>query len=411
MMIAKNSVRLLVVSFFFSCVGNAQPEAVSQPKQEAIKEVESSDNIIVGAERMSQYLEQIRNKKVAVVANNTSYIKDKHLVDELLESGVDVVHVYTPEHGFRGNQGAGAHIEDEVDTRTGLRIYSLHGKCKKPSAVSLEGIEVMLFDIQDVGVRFYTYISTLHYVMEACAEANIPLVILDRPNPNMGHEPDGPVLEPSFSSFIGMHQIPVIHGLTIGEYGLMINGQGWLKDRIRADLSVIACEGYSRSQDYMLPIAPSPNLPNQKSIYLYPSLCFFEGTAVSIGRGTEVPFQIVGHPGFKSGSYSFTPQANSVSKHPKLDGERCFGIALSEELANAMHQQGELDLTLLIHFYEELGLGASFFREDGFFDLLAGTSQLREQIQLGMSEEEIRTSWQEDLVAYKEMYRKYWIYE
>ncbi len=281
---------------------------------------------------------------------------------------------------------------------------------KYPANEMLKDIDVLVFDIQDVGVRFYTYLSTLHYVMEACAENNVPLMILDRPNPNLVSEPDGPMLDLEFSSFIGLHPVPVLYGLTIGEYGQMINGEGWLAGGLKADVSVIPCGNYSRSDAYELPIAPSPNLPNQKSIELYPSLCFLEGTVVSIGRGTDYPFQIVGHPDFKFGSYTFTPMPNSGSKHPKLEGEECFGLALSEERANKMRLSGRLDLSFLLDFYEALSLSDDFFREDGYFNLLAGTDVLREQVQSGMTEEAIRATWQEDLQRFSEMYTKYWIY-
>jgi uncharacterized protein YbbC (DUF1343 family) len=410
MMIAKNNLRLLLLSFIFSCSGLAQHEhdvkAPAHPELSALP-VEKFE---VGAERVGVYIERLQGKRIAVVANHTSFIGDQHLVDSLLSLGVDISHVYAPEHGFRGDRDAGAIINDEIDLTTGLPIISLHGKVKKPTLSSLNGIDLVLFDIQDVGVRFYTYISTLHYIMEACAEADIPLMILDRPNPNNGYKPDGPILDPAFSSFIGMHPVPVLYRLTIGEYGLMINGQGWLADGVEVNVTVIACAGYTRDMDYELPIPPSPNLPNQKSIYLYPSLCFFEGTVVSVGRGTDYPFQVVGHPA-KSGSYSFVPKPNSGSKHPKLQGEECIGVALSDEQALMMREQSHLDLSLLFEFYNELDLGDDFFREDGFFDLLAGTDLLRKQIQSGMSEAEIRATWDEGLRAYEKMWSLYRLYE
>lgn len=413
MMIAKNSVRLLVVLLLFSCAGNAQEDAEesSSVNSETYKVTEMKYGPRPAAEDLSLYVERLIGKRLALVANHTSRVGQRHLVDALLDLGIEVSHVYAPEHGFRGDQDAGAIIKDEIDASTGLRLYSLHGKHKKPTPASLDGIDIVVFDIQDVGVRFYTYISTLHYVMEACAENDIPLVVLDRPNPNLAYMPDGPVLNSKFSSFVGMHEVPILYGLTIGEYARMINGERWLNDGIQVDLTVIPCSYYSRTSSYELPIAPSPNLPNKKSIYLYPSLCFFEGTIVSIGRGTDYPFQVVGHPDFKLGSYSFIPESNTGSKYPKLEGETCFGVSISKERAEDIHETAKLDLGLLIHFYQELDKGDDFFREDGFFDMLAGTDELRKQIQSGVSEGEIRATWNEGLREYREMYMKYWIYE
>ncbi len=395
-MIAKNSVRLLAVLLLFSCAGNAQndvkTEAISETNQLEVKE-----SIRAGAENVSDYVDLLADKKVAVIGNHSSLIGETHLIDSLLSLGVDISHIYASEHGFRGHEADGVKISDEVDASTGLPIYSLYGKIKKPSPASLEGIDMLIFDFQDVGVRFYTFLSTLHNIMEACAENDVSLLILDRPNPNLVAEPDGPVLDPKFSSFIGLHPVPVLHGLTIGEYGQMINGEGWLAGGLKADLTVIPCSNYERGDRYELPIPPSPNLPNQKSIYLYPSLCFFEGTVVSIGRGTDYPFQVIGHPEFKTGSYSFTPQPNSGSKYPKLEDKECYGVAMSDERAEAMRVAARLDLSLVLEFYQELNLGEDFFRKDGYFDLLAGTDELRIQIQSGMSEEDIRASWQEDL--------------
>ncbi len=409
-MIAKNSVRLLLVLLLFSCAGNAQNE-VEQSLISATIQAPDEDPIGPGAENLNAYLDLLLDKRIAVIANHSAMIGQAHLIDSLLSLGVDISHIYASEHGFRGHEADGAKISDETDISTGLPIYSLYGEIKKPSPASLEGIDLVIFDMQDVGVRFYTFLSTLHYIMEACAENDVPLMILDRPNPNLVSLPDGPLLDPAFSSFIGLHPVPVLYGLTIGEYGQMINGEGWLTKGIKADLTVIPCTNYTRDDQYVLPIPPSPNLPNQKSVYLYPSLCFFEGTVVSIGRGTDHPFQVVGHPKFKFGSYLFTPMPNSGSKYPKLEGEQCFGLAMSDERASALHESGQLDLSLLLEFYKELNMGDDFFRQDGYFDLLAGTDQLRNQIQSGYTQEEIRASWQMDLQRYKEMYKEYWIYE
>jgi uncharacterized protein YbbC (DUF1343 family) len=386
----------------------------SQPainEAEEIKEtVAVQAPITHGAERLETYLSQLEGKRIAVVANQTSLVEGSHLVDTLLSNGIEISHVYAPEHGFRGDKGAGEHISDETDAKTGLEIYSLHGSSKKPSASSLKNIDIVLFDIQDVGVRFYTYLSTLHYVMEACAENGVKVMVLDRPNPN-GNYMDGPVLEKKFSSFIGLHPVPVVYGMTIGEYAKMINGQGWLKGGVQAELEVIPCENYSRSMEYVLPVAPSPNLPNQASIYLYPSLAFFEGTVVSIGRGTDHPFEIVGHPLFGLGSYAFTPEPNEGASKPKLEGKVCYGQFLGPERAELVHQSGQLDLDILLEYYKFLKDKTVFFNKDGFFELLAGTDVLRNQILEGKSEDEIRDSWQEDLEAFRSIRAKHLIYQ
>jgi uncharacterized protein YbbC (DUF1343 family) len=262
----------------------------------------------IGVEQTEEYLPLLKNKKVAVVGNHSSMLEDKHLVDFLIEKNVEVIKVFSPEHGFRGKADAGEKVTDAIDQKTGLPIVSLYGDNKKPTKAQLQAVDFILFDIQDVGVRFYTYISTLHYVMEAAAESNIPLIVLDRPNPN-GHYVDGPILEKAYRSFVGMHPVPIVHGMTVGEYAQMINGEAWLSKGIQCDLTVVSCLEYKKSDVYALPIPPSPNLPNMRSIYLYPSLCLFEGTVVSVGRGTHKPFQQVGHPAFTSFAYTFMPES------------------------------------------------------------------------------------------------------
>ena len=291
----------------------------------AQNELFCNKNVTVGAESISDYIQDLENKKVAVVGNQSSLVNGVHLVDTLISLNIDVVKVFSPEHGFRGKADAGEKVKSGIDSKTGLSIISLYGSNKKPKAEQLKGVDVVLFDIQDVGARFYTYISTLHYVMEACAENNIKLIVLDRPNPN-GHYVDGQVLNPKYKSFVGMHQVPVVHGMTIGEYAQMINGENWLKNEIKCDLKVVNVKGWDHTQFYKLPIKPSPNLPNMLSIYLYPSLCFFEGTVVSVGRGTSFPFQVVGHPKFGEATFNFTPKPTSGAKHTKLENEKCFGI-------------------------------------------------------------------------------------
>ena len=363
------------------------------------------------AARIGLYVNLLKGKNIAVVANQTSVIfkeiynkkqEARHLVDSLLTLGIEVKKVFAPEHGFRGKADAGELVKDGFDTKTGLQIISLYGKNKKPSATQLKGIDIVVFDIQDVGARFYTYISSLHYVMEACAEASIQLIILDRPNPN-GHYTDGPVLEAKHTSFVGMHKVPVVYGMTIGEYGKMINGEKWLKNGIQCDLKVIPLKNYNHQTKYSLPIKPSPNLPNDKSINLYPSLCFFEGTNVSAGRGTEIQFQVYGSPYITKSSFTFTPQANEASKYPKYKNQRCFG----EDLRIAKNLN-KLDLSYLLKAYQQ-NTSKKFFNT--FFTKLAGTERLQEQIEQGLSEKEIRKTWVQDLISFKKIRKKYLIYK
>jgi uncharacterized protein YbbC (DUF1343 family) len=337
-------------------------------------------------------------------------IGGQHLIDVLLDRNVDVIKVFAPEHGFRGQKDAGEIVNDEVDAQTGLAIISLYGKNKKPSPQSLQNIDVLVFDIQDVGVRFYTYLSTLHYVMEACAENSVPMILLDRPNPN-GFYIDGPVLKPGYESFIGLHPVPLVYGMTIGEYGQMINGEGWLKNGAKCDLSVVKIKGYSHETRYNLPIKPSPNLPNMTSIYLYPSLALFEGTVVSVGRGTEFPFQAVGHPNYLQGDFQFTPLANVGAKTPKLNGQSCNGLDLRDVMANRLRPVKQISLTWLMNFYEVLPDQENFFLKNNFFNKLAGNDLLMGQIKQGQSQDEIRASWRDDLKAFRQVRERYLIYD
>lgn len=361
-----------------------------------------------GAERMEDYLPVIGHKKVALVANHTSRVGVQHLVDTLISSGIgkdQLTKVFAPEHGFRGNYAAGATVRNGMDSKTGIPVVSLYGANKKPAPGQLEGVELVVFDLQDVGVRFYTYISTLHYVMEACAEHHIPLLLLDRPNPNA--YVDGPVLDPEFTSFVGMHPIPVVYGLTIGELAGMINGEGWLKDGIQCDLMVIPCENFHHGSRYPLPVKPSPNLPEEQAVMLYPSTCFFEGTVISEGRGTPLPFQVYGHPELEGG-YSFTPVSiPGVAEHPKFEGILCHG----ENLSGFVPPDGwsRLYLKWIIDSYRKFPDKEAFFTS--YFELLAGTEDLRKQIEAGWEEETIRKGWQEDLAAYQKIRRKYLLYE
>jgi uncharacterized protein YbbC (DUF1343 family) len=368
-----------------------------------------NSDVNVGAKLTEKYLPSLINKKVAVVGNQSSMIGNVHLVDSLLLLDINIITVFSPEHGFRGRADAGEKVKSGFDSKTGLPIVSLYGSNKKPSAEQLKDIDVMLFDIQDVGARFYTYISTLHYVMEACAENDIELIVLDRPNPN-GHYVDGPVLNLKYKSFVGMHEVPVVHGMTIGEYAQMINGEFWLPDSLQCKLSVVNCEGWNHTKYYKLPIKPSPNLPNMLSIYLYPSLCLFEGTVVSVGRGTKSPFQIIGHPGFEKTLFAFTPNPGEGAKHPKLENQKCYGIDFTALGLNVIQKQDRIHLNWLIQFYKRLNLGQQFFLKNNFIDLLAGSNQLQKQIIAGKTEEEIRETWSADLKIFKIVRKKYLLY-
>lgn len=359
-----------------------------------------------GAENIENYLPLLKDKRAGIVTNQTGILsKEKHLVDFLIEQNINLQKIYAPEHGFRGTADAGELIVDGKDTKTNLPIISLYGNNKKPKPEQLEGIDVLVFDLQDVGARFYTYISSLHYVMEACAENNIPLLVLDRPNPN-GTIIDGPILEKEHKSFVGMHEIPVLHGMTIGEYAKMINGEKWLKDGLQCNLTVIPCLNYAHDMKYSLPVKPSPNLPNDQSINLYASLCFFEGANVSLGRGTEKQFQIYGSPFLPESEFdfSFTPKPNFGAKDPVHNGKLCFGEDLTE-----IRKVLRLELKWLLKAYENTADKTVFFND--FFTKLAGTKKLREQIEAGMTEKEIRKTWQEGLEQFKEVRKKYLIYE
>ncbi len=363
----------------------------------------------LGAERFEEYLSRLEGKKVGLVANQTSVIRNEkgelvHLLDTLLSLNVDVCCVFSPEHGFRGNVEAGASVKSGRDSKTGVSIVSLYGKNKKPSKEQIQVCDILIFDLQDVGCRFYTYISTLHYVMEACSESERPLIVLDRPNPN--DYVDGPVLEDRFKSFVGMHNVPVVYGLTIGEYAGMINGEGWLIGGGQCDLSIVKLENWFHNMEetYQLPVAPSPNLPNAHSIELYPSLCLFEGTPVSVGRGTDTPFQIIGYPTYCKKDFSFIPRSiKGVSENPPYKGQRCYGL---KDMTPAKKR---LDLSYIIEMYSCYKNKDAFFTS--FFDKLAGTEMLKKQIASGMNEEQIRESWKVDLEKYNKIRNKYMIYQ
>lgn len=377
----------------------------SHSEDNSVKNRISIDSVKIktGADNYEKYLPLLQNKKVGIVTNQTGILTNKiHLVDFLLEKKIAIQTIFAPEHGFRGTADAGEHVVDGKDAKTGLSIISLYGDNKKPKAIQLVGIDIMLFDLQDVGARFYTYISSLHYVMEACAENGIPLVILDRPNPN-GSIIDGPLLEKEFTSFVGMHPIPLLHGMTIGEYAQMINGEKWLKNGAQCKLTVIPCLDYNRKMEYSLPQKPSPNLPNDQSINLYASLCLFEGTNVSVGRGTEKQFQIYGSPFLTKSTFNFTPKPNFGAKDPLYNGKECFGEDLT-----AYPKLTRLELKWLIKAYQNTSDKTKFFNP--FFTKLAGTKKLQQQIESGISENKIRKSWKNGLTAFKKMRMNYVIY-
>ena len=390
---------------FLGCLscGSSVKSQEAKGKSHEVATTTTATEIKTGADNYAAYLPLLKDKKVGIVTNQTGILSDKiHVVDFLLEKKIAVQKIFAPEHGFRGTADAGEHVVDGKDTKTGLPIISLYGNNKKPKSEQLAGIDILIFDLQDVGARFYTYISSLHYVMEACAENNIQLVVFDRPNPNGGIV-DGPILEKEFTSFVGMHPIPTLHGMTIGEYAQMINGEKWLKNGVQCQLTVIPCLNYKRDQFYSLPVKPSPNLPNDQSINLYASLCFFEGTNVSVGRGTEKQFQIYGSPYLPKSDFSFTPVPNFGAKEPPYKNVLCYGEDLT-----ALPKVKQLELKWLIKAYSETADKSKFFTT--FFTKLAGTKKLQQQIEARLSETEIRKSWEKGLEDFKEMRKKYLIY-
>ncbi len=384
---------------------SASKTATRENVKSELEKVEQYPNkeIKTGADNYNNYLPLIKEKKIGIVINQTGILFNKiHLVDFLLEKNIAIQKIFAPEHGFRGTADAGEHVVDGKDSKTGLSIISLYGDNKKPKPQQLSGIDIMVFDLQDVGARFYTYISSLHYIMEACAENNIPLLILDRPNPN-GSIVDGPILEQSFTSFVGMHPVSLLHGMTIGEYGQMVNGEKWLKNGIQCKLTVIPCLNYNRKISYSLPVKPSPNLPNDQAVNLYASLCLFEGTNVSVGRGTELQFQIYGSPYLPKSTFSFIPKPNFGAQNPVYNGIECYGENLS-----ATAKVNRLELKWLIEAYRSTTDKSKFFNP--FFTKLAGTKKLQLQIEARMPENKIRESWRNGLVQFKEMRSKYLIY-
>ena len=412
----KNTVFILVL-LVISCGSNTKKEIAKN--NVLTSQIQNNQPIIVGANQTEKYLDLLKGSNIAIVANNTSVIFKsdtnqpyQHLIDSLLSLNIKIKKIFTPEHGLRGTVDAGEEINNGIDEKTGIPVVSLYGdnnndgNNNKPSNEQMKDIDLIIFDIQDVGVRFYTYLSTLHYIMEACAENGTSLIVLDRPNPN-GHYIDGPILENEFKSFVGLHPVPIVYGMTIGEYAKMINGEKWLNNDIQCDLTVIPLKNYTHASNYSLLLRPSPNLPNDKSINLYASLCLFEGTNLSCGRGTEMQFQIFGSPYLPSESYSFTftPQPNFGSKTPKNLGMECHGLDLSKT-----ENLSSLNFTWLIDAYSESSKKEKFFREKSF-NILAGTDKLKEQIEQGLSFKEIKSTWQEGLEAFKVIREKYLIYE
>jgi uncharacterized protein YbbC (DUF1343 family) len=372
----------------------------------ASTQADTPKSLKTGAEQTNLYVSDLKGKSIALVVNHTSMIGKTHMADSLLSLGIKIKTIFAPEHGFRGTADAGEHVANGIDKKTGLPIVSLYGSNKKPSAAQLEGIDVVIFDIQDVGARFYTYTSTMHYVMEACAEQSKKLLILDRPNPN-GHYVDGQVLDKKFASFVGLNPVPVVHGCTVGELAQMINGEGWLAVNKKCNVQIIKCLGYKHSTAYNPPIATSPNLPNLQSMLLYPSICFFEGTDVSVGRGTDKQFQVIGSPNSKNGNFTFTPEDKPGAKNPPQKGKLCYG----EDLSQIDARKQEFTLRYLIDFYQKSENKAKFFSSPSFFDKLAGSDTLRKQIVAGMTETQIRASWKADLDKYKMIRKKYLLYE
>lgn len=400
----------LFISFILVCF----PKSHAQKNELSVKEKHSlvSDKnspIIIGANNTAAYYELIRDKKIAILSNNTGMVDEKtHLLDRLIEDGMNVVTIFSPEHGFRGDADAGEKVKSSIDKKTGISISSLYdGKGYKPSKESMDKFDVLLFDIQDVGLRFYTYYITMARLMEACAEEDKEFIVLDRPNPN-GFYVDGPILDMKYKSGVGWLPIPVVHGMTLGELALMINGENWLPHGKKCNLTVIPCKNYTHSTLYELPIPPSPNLKNMQAIYLYPSICLFEGTPISLGRGTNFPFEVYGHPKMKNAEFSFTPLSVAGAKNPPLLNQKCFGFDLrnipKEEILN-----NGFDLSYIINAYNNTNLGDSFFTP--FFEKLVGVGYIRHMIKEGKSADEIKKMWQQDVERFKKQRKPYLLYD
>lgn len=367
----------------------------------------AQDRIETGAEQTGRYLPLLEGRRVGIMTNHTGTVGRTHLVDTLRSLGVDIRVVFAPEHGFRGQADAGESVASYRDRKTGIDVVSVYGSTKRPPDSIMQRLDVLLFDIQDVGLRYYTYLSSMHYLMEACAANGKRLIVLDRPNPN-GFYVDGPVLEAKHRSFVGMHPIPVVHGMTLGELARMIDGEGWLRDGLRCKLTVIPCRGYTHRSRYRLPTAPSPNLPNMRAVYLYPSLCFFEGTPISLGRGTDFPFQTYGHPKLQ-GDFSFTPRSNAGAKNPPLKDKLCHGVDLRASPSDERIWERGVDLGYVIDCYRQLNLGEKFFTP--MFDRLTGTDYVRQMILQGAGADRIKARWADDVERFKQTRKPYLLYE
>ena len=367
----------------------------------------AQDRIETGAEQTGRYLPLLEGRRVGIMTNHTGTVGRTHLVDTLRSLGVDIRVVFAPEHGFRGQADAGESVASYRDRKTGIDVVSVYGSTKRPPDSIMQRLDVLLFDIQDVGLRYYTYLSSMHDLMEACAANGKRLIVLDRPNPN-GFYVDGPVLEAKHRSFVGMHPIPVVHGMTLGELARMIDGEGWLRDGLRCKLTVIPCRGYTHRSRYRLPTAPSPNLPNMRAVYLYPSLCFFEGTPISLGRGTDFPFQTYGHPKLQ-GDFSFTPRSNAGAKNPPLKDKLCHGVDLRTAPSDERIWEREVDLGYVIDCYRQLNLGEKFFTP--MFDRLTGTDYVRQMILQGAGADRIKARWADDVERFKQTRKPYLLYE
>ena len=367
----------------------------------------AQDRIETGAEQTGRYLPLLEGRRVGIMTNHPGTVGRTHLVDTLRSLGVDIRVVFAPEHGFRGQADAGESVASYRDRKTGIDVVSVYGSTKRPPDSIMQRLDVLLFDIQDVGLRYYTYLSSMHYLMEACAANGKRLIVLDRPNPN-GFYVDGPVLEAKHRSFVGMHPIPVVHGMTLGELARMIDGEGWLRDGLRCKLTVIPCRGYTHRSRYRLPTAPSPNLPNMRAVYLYPSLCFFEGTPVSLGRGTDFPFQAYGHPELQ-GDFSFTPRSNAGAKNPPLKDKLCHGVDLRTAPSDERIWERGVDLGYVIDCYRQLNLGEKFFTP--MFDRLTGTDYVRQMILQGAGADRIKARWADDVERFKQTRKPYLLYE
>ena len=387
---------IMLSALFLSCTLGTYRES----KKEQV------ESVCPAADRTALYFSLLKGRQCAVTTNHSALIGTVHLVDSFVRSGIVVKKIFSPEHGYHGSFADGISIHNAVDTITGIPIVSLYGKQKKPLPADLQGIDLMIFDLQDVGVRFYTYISTLHYVMEACAESHIPLVILDRPNP-LGHYTDGPILDPAFKSFVGMDPLPIVYGLTIGELAGMINGEGWLGNTLQCDLTVIQCSGYTHKSHYQLKVNPSPNLQSMEAVYLYPSVALFEGTMMNVGRGTPFSYQVFGHPKYPVKDFSYVPRASGKNPDPKHKDQQCYGVDLRKAALDSLSNLERVELSWLIHAFKTMNQPGFFLP---FMDKLAGTDKLRKQIDAGWSEEKIRESWEPGLEKYRQTRKKYLLY-